>query len=236
MSVRSLYVESEREAEKSAPAVELLDVFRIFSAGGADTVALRGLSMRVEPGRVVAVHGPSGSGKSTFLHLVAGLDTPSAGEVRVFGRPLDRLGDDELSEYRASIGLVFQRDNLFSSLTALGNVELALRFAGAPDIRAAAVDALARVGLEHRSSHRPGQLSGGEQQRVAIAAAAARRPQLILADEPTGELDTENERVVFEALVGLRREIGCTVVIVTHSARAADLVDDVVELRDGRTV
>jgi putative ABC transport system ATP-binding protein len=234
MSVRSLYVESEPEAEEGALALELLDVFRIFSTGQTETVALRGLSMTVRPGRVVAVRGPSGSGKSTFLHLVAGLDTPSAGEVRVFGRPLDRLRDDQLSQYRAGIGLVFQRDNLFSSLTALENVELALRLGGAAGVRAAAIDALVRVGLDHRSGHRPGQLSGGEQQRVAIAAAAARRPQLILADEPTGELDTANERIVFQTLVRLREELGCTVVIVTHSARAGDLVDEVVELRDGR--
>jgi putative ABC transport system ATP-binding protein len=233
-TVRSLYVEPEPEAEETSPAVQLLDVFRIFSSGSSETVALRGLSVTIGRGVVVAVHGPSGSGKSTFLHLVAGLDSPSAGEVRVFGRPLDRLNDDELSGYRAEIGLVFQKDNLIASLTALENVELALRLAGATDVRNSALEALAQVGLDRRSGHRPGALSGGEQQRVAIAAAAARRPRLILADEPTGELDTDNERIVLDALVGLRDRIGSTVVIVTHSGRAADRVDEVVELRDGR--
>jgi putative ABC transport system ATP-binding protein len=233
-NVRSLYVEPEPEAEEAAPAVQLLDLFRIFSSGSSETVALRGLSMTIERGRVVAVYGPSGSGKSTFLHLVAGLDSPSAGEVRVFGRPLDRLSDDELSEYRAEIGLVFQKDNLIASMTAQENVELALRLAHDTDVRASAREALAHVGLSHRAAHRPGALSGGEQQRVAIAAAAARRPQLILADEPTGELDTENERIVLDTLVGLRDAIGSTVVIVTHSDRAAGRVDEVIELRDGR--
>ena len=232
--VRSLYVEPEPEAEEATPAVQLLDLFRIFSSGSSETVALRGLSMTIERGRVVAVYGPSGSGKSTFLHLVAGLDSPSAGEVRVFGRPLDRLSDDELSEYRAEIGLVFQKDNLIASMTALENVELALRLAHGTDVRTSAREALSHVGLSHRAAHRPGALSGGEQQRVAIAAAAARRPQLILADEPTGELDTENERIVLDTLVGLRDAIGSTVVIVTHSDRAADRVDEVIELRDGR--
>jgi putative ABC transport system ATP-binding protein len=234
MSLRSLYVEPEPEVEESVPAVQLLDVFRIFSSRSSEAVALRGLTLSVDPGRVVSVLGPSGSGKSTFLHLVAGLDAPSAGEVRVYGRPLDRLDDNELSEYRAEIGIVFQRDNLLASLTAFENVEVGLRLAGTRRARSEAAKALASVGLAHRAGHRPSQLSGGEQQRVAIAAAAARRPRLILADEPTGELDSDNERIVFDTLLRLRDEIGCTVIVVTHSPRASELVDEVVELRDGR--
>ena len=236
MEVTSLYVEpAPAEDEREPPALELLDVFRIFSSGTTETVALKGLSLKVPAHSVTAVYGPSGSGKSTFLHLAAGLDTPSAGEVRVFGRPLDRMDEDELSRHRArTVAIVFQRDNLWSSLTALENVEMALRLGGADDVAGPARAALEQFGLEHRMSHRPASLSGGEQQRVAIAAAAARRAPLVLADEPTGELDSANEQLVIDALLGLRETAGSTVVVVTHSPRVRERADDVIELRDGR--
>jgi len=196
-------------------------------------VALRGLDLRVERGELVAFLGPSGSGKTTFLQLAAGLDQPSAGEVRVAGRSLSRMDDADLAEYRAKeLALIFQTGNLWPALTARENVVVSLRLAGRDG--EAADEALATFGLAARSSHRAGALSGGEQQRVAIAAAAARGAPLVLADEPTAELDERNEEVVLEELQRLRREFTATVVVVTHSPSVAASADRVVEIRDGR--
>ena len=225
MEVRSLYREPERQEQVEWGALELHDVFKIFRAGDNDVVALRGLDLRVDQGELVAVLGPSGSGKTTFLHLAAGLDQPSAGEVRVSGRSLARLDDSELAEYRANeLALVFQNGNLWPNLTARENVSVSLRLAnrdrGAAD--------------EDRAGHRAGTLSGGEQQRVTIAAAAARHAPLVLADEPTAELDERNEEVVLEEFRRLRRDFGATVVVVTHSPAVAATADRVVEIRDGR--
>jgi putative ABC transport system ATP-binding protein len=235
VAVRSLYVEPERDsATVDWPALEFRDVFKIYRSGPAETVALRGLDVRVERGEAIAVLGPSGSGKSTFLTLAAGLDEPSAGEVRVFGRPLSRLSEPELANFRATdLALVFQSGNLWSALSAHENVATALRLAGRdgdPDA------ALSAFGLRDRAHHRVNALSGGEQQRVAIAAAAARRAPLVLADEPTGELDERNEDIVLDALVRLREVAESTVIVVTHSDRVAAAVDRVVEVRDGRAV
>jgi ABC-type lipoprotein export system ATPase subunit len=234
--VRSLYVEPERGTQQvDWAALEMHDVFKIFRSGPVETVALRGLDVRVEGGELVAVLGPSGSGKSTFMSLAAGLDEPSAGEVRAFGRSLGRLSEDDLAGYRAhDLAIVFQSDNLWPALSAQENVAVALRMAGVDGAEARAEEALGAFGLGQRGSHRAAALSGGEQQRVAIAAAAARRAPLVLADEPTGELDQENERIVLEALAELRRTYASTVVVVTHSPRVADAADRVVELRDGR--
>lgn len=236
MALRSLYVEPERAQEPLEwPALECRDVFRIFRSGPVETVALRGLDVRVEAGETVAVFGPSGSGKSTFLALAAGLDEPSAGEVRVHGVSLGRLGEAELARYRArELAVVFQSENLWPALSARENVLATLRLAGVEDAGRRADDALAAFGLDDRAHQLAGALSGGEQQRVAIAAAAARRAQLVLADEPTAELDERNERIVLAALLHLRAEHGATVVLVTHSERVAAAVDRVVELRDGR--
>jgi len=236
--MRSLYDEPEAPAaELTWPALECIDVFRIYRSGPVETVALRGLDLRIEAGEFVAVLGPSGCGKSTFLALAAGLDETSAGEVRTFGRPLSRLGEAELAAYRArELAIVFQSDNLWPALSAQENVALALRLAGLPEAGRRARSALELFGLGSRASHRVAALSGGEQQRVAIAAAAAREARLVLADEPTGELDRANEREVLDALHGLRRRNGATVVVVTHSERVAASADRVVELRDGRVV
>ena len=234
MEVRSLYQEPERQEQVELGALELHDVFKIFRAGDTDVVALRGLDLRIERGELVAILGPSGSGKTTLLHLAAGLDQPSAGEVRVAGRSLSRLDDAGLADYRAKeLALVFQTGNLWPLLSARENVLLSLRLAGLPD---RADEALAHFGLAERASHRAGALSGGEQQRVAIAAAAARRPPLVLADEPTAELDERNEEIVLEELRRLRKDFGATVVVVTHSPAVARAADRVVEIRDGRVV
>jgi putative ABC transport system ATP-binding protein len=198
-------------------------------------VALRGLDMRVERGELVAVVGPSGCGKSTFLSLAAGLDEPSAGEVRALGKSLARLDERERAEYRANdIAIVFQSNNLWPALSAYENVATSLRLAGKPARSDDVEDALAVFGLRDRAQERAALLSGGEQQRVAIAAAAARSAQLVLADEPTGELDEQNERGVLDALAELRSRFGSTVVVVTHSTRVADAADRVVEMSDGR--
>lgn len=234
----SLYREPEAgPTQIEWPALEFHDVFMLFRSGPAETVALRGLDARIERRGFVAVLGPSGSGKSTLLQLAAGLELPSAGEVRAFGRSLNRLDEDELARYRArETAVVFQHDNLLPSLSALENVQIVLALAHVEHRRRAALDALEAFGLGRRAGHRPGALSGGEQQRVAIAAAAARRAPLVLADEPTGELDAANERVVIDALRRLRDEFGSTVVVVTHSPRVATAADSVLEIRDGRAV
>jgi ABC-type lipoprotein export system ATPase subunit len=235
--MRSLYREPERREEISFGALELHDVFRIFRSGPVETVALRGLDLRVEPRELVALLGPSGSGKSTALHLAAGLDEPSAGDVRSFGRSLARLGEAELASYRArDVALVFQSGNLWPGLTARENVEVGLRLTGRASARASVDRALDGFDLGRRESQRAGSLSGGEQQRVAIAAAAAREAPLVLADEPTAELDARNEQTVLRALRRLRDEFGSTVVVVTHSPRVAEAVDRVIEIRDGLTV
>jgi putative ABC transport system ATP-binding protein len=235
VEVRSLYREPERQEQVEWGALELHDVFKIFRAGQTDVVALRGLDLRIERGELVAVLGPSGSGKTTFLHLAAGLDQPSAGEVRVAGRSLSRLDDADLAEYRAKeLALIFQTGNLWPALTARENVLASLGLAGRDG--SAADEALAHFGLAARSGQRAGVLSGGEQQRVAIAAAAARRAPLVLADEPTAELDERNEAVVLEEFGRLRRDFGATVVVVTHSPAVAASAGRVLEIRDGRVV
>jgi putative ABC transport system ATP-binding protein len=235
VAVDSLYAEPERPPEQVEwAALEFHDVFRIYRSGPVETVALRGLDLRIERGELVAVLGPSGCGKSTMLALAAGLDQPSAGEVRAFGRSLGRLGEAELAAYRGrDIAVVFQSDNLWPTLSARENVALGLRLAGRDGGGAEAQEALVAFGLGERLGNRASALSGGEQQRVAIAAAAARRARLTLTDEPTGELDRGNEQIVLESLRRLRDDYGSTIVVVTHSEAVAGSADRVVELRDG---
>jgi putative ABC transport system ATP-binding protein len=237
-ATRSLWREPERVAEQVEwPALELHDVFKIYRSGPVETVALRGLELRVQRGELVAVLGPSGCGKSTMLALAGALDQPSAGEVRAGDRSLQRLDELELARYRArEVALVFQSDNLWPALSARENVAIGLRLAEREDPVGAAEEALAAFGLEGRAGHRVGALSGGEQQRVAIAAAYARRAPLVLADEPTGELDAGNEQRVLDALRQLREHQGSTVIVVTHSSRVAGAADRVVEMRDGRVL
>lgn len=235
MEVTSLYREPEQRDEIVFGALEFHDVFKIFRSDGVEAVALRGLDLRVETHELVALLGPSGSGKSTALHLAAALDEPSAGEVRVLGRSLARLSEPELAQHRARhVAVVFQNGNLWTELSARENVMLGLRLAGRQGSLRDAVDrALDAFDLQRRESQRAGTLSGGEQQRVAIAAAAARQAPLVLADEPTAELDAANEQLVLRALRRLRDEFGSTVVVVTHSERVAESVDRVIEIRDG---
>ncbi|MBV8998546.1 MAG: ABC transporter ATP-binding protein [Solirubrobacterales bacterium] len=237
-ATRSLWREPERVAEPVRwPALQFHDVFKIYRSGPVETVALRGLELKVERGEMVAVLGPSGCGKSTMLALAAALDQPSAGAVRAGDRSLQRLDELELARYRArEVSLVFQSENLWPSLSAQENVMVGLRLAGHENTAGAAEDALGAFGLAGRGGHRAGALSGGEQQRVAIAAAYARRPPLVLADEPTGELDAGNEQRVLDALRQLCEQQRSTVVLVTHSSRVAGAADRVLEMRDGRVV
>ncbi len=234
--MKSLYVEPEEGSEEVRwGALECHDVFKIYRSGPVETVALRGLDLKIEPGELVAILGPSGCGKSTLLALAAGLDEPSAGELRVWGRSLGRLDEAELAVYRArDLAIVFQSDNLWPALSAHENIAVSLRLAGQENAPGAADAALAAFGLAQRRAHRASALSGGEQQRVAIAAAAARRARLVLADEPTGELDQHNEEVVLQALEKLSRDYESTVVVVTHSERVAGRAGRVIEMRDGK--
>lgn len=232
----SLYVEPEPEPQDvRAPALELIDVFKIFRSGTTETVALRGVDLRVEAKEMVAVVGPSGSGKSTMLAVAAAMDDPSAGEVRLGGESLARMGEAELARLRAAdIGVIFQSGNLWPTLTARENVAASARLAGHADAAGRAGKALADFGLDKRSENTPDRLSGGEQQRVAIAAVAARQPRLVLADEPTGELDAGNESLVLDELRLLSGRAEAAVIVVTHSAKVAGACDRVVEIADGK--
>jgi putative ABC transport system ATP-binding protein len=211
-------------------------VMRLRSAAGVVTI-LDGVTLDVPPGQFVAITGPSGSGKSTLLGLVAGLDRPTAGSIRVDGVDLASLDEDALARLRlAKIGYVFQAFHLIPTLTALENVAVPLELAGDADALPRATALLAEVGLADRAHHYPVQLSGGEQQRVAVARAMARRPALLLADEPTGNLDSGTGKQIIELLVGLRDTLASTLVLVTHDAALAARADRVVTLRDGRVV
>ncbi len=209
-------------------------MFRIFRSGSVETVALRGATMHVDPGEFVALVGPSGCGKSTLLQIAAGLEEPSAGSVEVAGQRLSDLGEGARTVLRRQrLGIVYQRDNLFNHLTARENVVLAARLAGAPDPLGRAARLLGELGVEARAESRPGALSGGEQQRVAIAVAVAGEPSLLLADEPTGELDRANEQLVLAQLEGARGRLQCAVLVVTHSDVVANRADRVVHMEDG---
>ena len=219
----------------SAEALALRDVIKIYRSGPVETVALRGLTLEAHAGELVALLGPSGCGKSTVLSLCAGLDEPSAGEVWVGGHRLAEMAETEVDALRASdVALVLQSANLWSWLTTHDNIVVGCRLAGVADPEQRADEALRAFGLAARSEVRAGDLSGGEQQRAAVAAAFARRPRVILADEPTGELDSASERQVLDALVRLRDESGAAVVVVTHSGRVAETADRVLEMRDGQ--
>jgi ABC-type lipoprotein export system ATPase subunit len=220
-------------------AIEVADVFRVYSTPEGDAAALQGLSLRVDEGDVVVVLGPSGSGKTTLLRLLAGLDRASAGTVRVFGLDLGKLSGRRLDSYRArTVGYVDQHyvRSLAPELSARELVAMHLGLDGEPpearDARAR--ELLERVGLAGRADARPQELSGGEQQRVAVCAAIAHRPRLLLADEPTGELDAASAAVVYRLIGDLSRELGCTTVIVSHDPASAEIADRAISIRDGR--
>jgi putative ABC transport system ATP-binding protein len=216
----------------TAPAFEAVGITKVYRMGEVEVHALRGVDLRIWDGEFVVILGPSGSGKSTLLNVLGGLDTPTSGVVRYREHDLARPGDRALTAYRREhVGFVFQFYNLVPSLTARENVALATEIAPHP---LAVDDALGRVGLSHRLDHFPSQLSGGEQQRVAIARAIAKRPDVLLCDEPTGALDAATGRAVLEVLDRVNRELGTTVAVITHNASIAGMADRVVRMADGR--
>lgn len=216
--------------------IDLVNVSRVYQRGADVIHALEGVSLHVPKGRFVALMGPSGSGKSTLLNVLAGLDRPSSGEVTVADRHLNELSEDQLAEFRAqTVGFVFQFFNLIPVLSAVENVELPLLLTrlSRADRRKRAETALRIVGLAERATHLPQQLSGGEQQRVAIARAIVTDADLVVADEPTGDLDARNAEEILSLLQTLKRDFGKTVVIVTHDPRAEKWVDEVIHLDKG---
>lgn len=226
-------------AHSQEPYIQCRDLFKIYKRAELEVVALRGLDLDVEAGELIAILGASGSGKSTLMNILAGLDRPSAGQIQVGQRDLLNITDRDLVMFRRlEVGFVWQATgrNLVPYLTVQDNVELPMAMAGvaASHRRGRSMQLLASLGLENKAGRLPYQLSGGEQQRVAIGVALANRPPLLLADEPTGELDTQNARQVFDLLRDLNREYQVTVVVVTHYGGAAEFVDRVVHIRDGR--
>jgi putative ABC transport system ATP-binding protein len=222
-------------AADSLPVIDLHDVTKTYRSGTLSVQAVRGVTLSIQPGEYVAIMGPSGSGKSTLMHILGCLDPLTTGSYRLAGQDVSRMSDDELAEVRnRRIGFVFQQYNLLPSLSAWRNVELPLCYAGVrrDERRSRAIDSLRRVGLADRVMHRPGELSGGQQQRVAIARALVTDPALILADEPTGNLDSTATAEVLALFDELHRS-GRTIVLISHEGDVAHRAERVVRVRDG---
>ena len=218
--------------------IEVRDVYKIYNPGENQVNALDGVSITIDEGEFVAIIGQSGSGKSTLMNMLGLLDTPTHGEYYINGKLVDDLTDDQMSAIRnEEIGFIFQGFNLISSLTALENVELPLVYRGMPkqERREISQDALERVGLGERMNHLPAEMSGGQQQRVAVARAIAAKPRVILADDPTGNLDTKSTKEVMAILHELKDE-GRTVIVITHDNEIAEEAERVIRIRDGKVV
>ncbi|MFC1917683.1 ABC transporter ATP-binding protein [Chloroflexota bacterium] len=214
--------------------ISLKDITKVYPMGTRELKVLQGVSLNIAQGELVAIMGPSGSGKSTMLNLLGCLDKPTSGSYTLKGREVSRLHSGELAEIRSrKIGFVFQTFNLLPRLTALANVELGMRYAGGVD-RKRAMEALSRVGLSDRANHRPTELSGGEMQRVAIARALVKNPPLVLADEPTGNLDSRSGAEIISILTSLHAEQGITLIMITHDANIANHCQRIIHFMDGQ--
>lgn len=219
--------------------VDARDLTKVFKMGEVEVHALRGLSLNVKPGEVISIMGPSGSGKSTLMNMLGCLDRPSTGEYYLDGESVADLNDNQLADIRnRKVGFVFQSFNLLPRSTALTNVELPLRYgkSNGRNRRDLAREALISVGLEDRMNHKPNELSGGQQQRVALARAIVNNPSIIMADEPTGNLDTTSGAEIMELLLNLNRERNATLIIVTHDPEIAEQTERVVHILDGVVV
>ncbi len=217
------------------PVISIRNLTKVYRMGEIEVNALAGVDLDVFPGEMASIMGPSGSGKSTLMNLLGCLDIPTSGSYFLDGMDVSSLSDDELAEVRnKKIGFVFQSFNLLSRTTALANVELPLIYAGAPNRRERAMDALARVGLAERVHHKPNELSGGQQQRVAIARALVNNPAILLADEPTGNLDSSSTMEIMSIFQELNLRDGITVIFITHERDVAECTKRVVHIRDGR--
>ncbi len=216
--------------------IQLQDITKVYPMGKRELAVLSGITLHIEQGELVAIMGPSGSGKSTMLNLIGCLDKPTSGSYYLEGREVSRLSSGDLAYIRGrKIGFVFQTFNLLPRLSALANVELDMRYAGGVD-RQRAMEALTTVGLSDRAGHRPTELSGGEQQRVAIARAIVKNPPLILADEPTGNLDSRSGEEIMSILTTLHAEQGITLIVITHDANIAGHCQRIIQLKDGQVV
>jgi len=216
--------------------IQLKDITKVYPMGKRELTVLRGITLHIKQGELVAIMGPSGSGKSTLLNLIGCLDVPTSGGYYLEDREVSRLSSGELATVRGQkIGFVFQTFNLLPRLSALANVELGMRYAGGVD-RQRAMEALDEVGLSDRANHRPTELSGGEMQRVAIARAIVKNPPLILADEPTGNLDSRSGEEIISILTSLHAEQGITLIMITHEPNIARHCQRIIDLKDGQVV
>ncbi|HNS52829.1 MAG TPA: ABC transporter ATP-binding protein [Anaerolineae bacterium] len=217
--------------------IDVQDIAKVYRMGTVEVTALRGVSLHVEAGEVVAIMGPSGSGKSTLMNILGCLDSPTSGAYHLDGREVSRLSRNQLAEVRnRKLGFVFQTYNLLARMTAIENVELPMVYGGTPDRRVRAMAALEAVGLGSRARHRPTEMSGGEQQRVAIARALMNEPAVILADEPTGNLDSKSGEDILRIFQSLNRERGITLVMVTHDPGIGARAGRTIRLKDGMVV
>jgi putative ABC transport system ATP-binding protein len=225
---------SEADMSEDGWVVEAENLTKYFEMGEVEVQALRGVTFKIKRGEMVSIMGPSGSGKSTLMNILGCLDIPTSGEYFLDGENVSHLSDDELSDIRnRKVGFIFQSFNLLPRISALQNVILPLRYAGANKLKDRALTALEAVGLADRVHHRPNELSGGQQQRVAIARALITEPSIIMADEPTGNLDSKSGKEIMDLLLNLNRESGTTLIIVTHSLEIAAQTGRVLRLRDG---
>ena len=222
------------KTKSKQPVIELKDIWKVYQIGDIKVEALRGVSVSIKQGEFVAITGPSGSGKSTMMNMVGALDIPSKGAIYLDGKDISKLHESDLAEIRGKkIGFVFQQFNLISTLSALENVMLPMEFEEAEDIEEKAKKALTIVGLNDRMNHKPKELSGGQQQRVAIARAIANNPEVILADEPTGNLDSKTGKEIMDLFNKLHKE-GKTVILITHDLNLVRYGERIVILRDGK--